>query len=441
MIEKKEILNNIKTTVLSATKKETKKITTRVIIQFKDRLYKKHPLLQLIEPLINSIKILKNLNIGLLEFKPSKALHIPDIIKRFADAFLHVEYDHIFPLVEPTTNPYTITGPYYEMQWYYDELSKYNLGFNELKKYFNEHNIQITEKNRPIIAILDNCFDYLHEDLKHAIWINNTEHKYNDDNMDNDYNGYIDDIHGIDATIPKSNTDHNLLPTPDIEENFHGTAVAGCIVANNNNIGINSLAPYAKIILCKLANKEGMNLMSIINGLDYIITLKKRGVNITAINMSLGYNYNSTLIREQLKTLSDLGVISVVAAGNENVDLNTVPTYPASYDIKNMLRVGAISEYGNKASFSNYSKDFIDIWSPGTNVLSTIQSPNIYGFVDGTSFASPITASCIAVLHAIYPEYTAEELINKLLDISISNWKLEKYSKNTKIVSFQNIDD
>lgn len=285
-----------------------------------------------------------------------------------------------------------------------------------------------------IIGIIDSGVDIDHPDLVDQLYINQTEAN-GTIGVDDDNNGYIDDIKGWDFsgadTLNAFNPDFVGDNDPGIYKSGagfgHGTQVGGCAAASTNNgIGGSGVGFKSKLLFTKhFADNQPSSDRSYSSNLyQGILYAAENGAKI--INCSWGGSYRSQVYQDIITYVTlDLGCLVVAAAGNENT---SAPLYPASYDY--VLSVGATDATDKRASFSNYGPT-LDLVAPGVNIYTT-QYNNQYGFTDGTSFSSPITAGAAALVWAVHPEYTPQQVGEQLritADASI-------YSVNT--AGFQN---
>jgi len=218
-----------------------------------------------------------------------------------------------------------------------------------------------TGSEEVVVAVIDSGVDYTHEDLKDNLWRNSYEIPFN--GVDDDGNGYIDDIFGINAI------EDNGDP---MDEDGHGTHVAGIIGAiGNNGKGIVGVNWKVKILACKFMGRDGGSVGDEIKCLDYIAKLIDRGVKVKVINMSFGQQFYSYFEEKALKILNDKGVILVAAAGNEGRNNDFSPTYPCNYNLDNLICVAATDQYDNLADFSNYGNNSVHIAAPGVDIYST----------------------------------------------------------------------
>jgi subtilisin family serine protease len=221
--------------------------------------------------------------------------------------------------------------------------------------------------NSVVVGVVDTGIDYTQPELKKNIWVNEKELN-GKPGVDDDGDGYVDDIYGIDTF------NHDSDP---MDDHGHGTHVSGTIGAvGNNKMGIAGINWNVKLIACKFLGKYGYGYTSgAIECMNYLNYLKeKENVNIVAINNSWGGGgYDSDLYNEMNES-GQLNIIDVCAAGNAGNDNDQNPAYPASYDLPNIISVAATDENDDLAWFSNYGATSVDLAAPGVNILSTLPS-------------------------------------------------------------------
>ena len=258
------------------------------------------------------------------------------------------------------------------------------------------------------VGIIDTGIDYDHEDLVENIFNNPGEigldslgRDKRSNNIDDDDNGFIDDWRGWDFVSSDSIGQDND-PKPG---HIHGTHVAGIIGASiNNGIGIAGIANKVKLIPVKIGSDNPLS-TSIENGYEAI--LYAAGVGADVVNCSWGSGSKGQAEAEIINTVVKSGVVIVAAAGNNG---SKTPFYPASYD--GVMSVAAVDRRDKKAYFSNYDQS-VDIAAPGVAILSSVPN-NDYNYLDGTSFASPITAGVATLLRAKKKNYTNTQIIEHL---------------------------
>ena len=220
-----------------------------------------------------------------------------------------------------------------------------------------------TGSDAVVVANIDTGVDYTHVDLQANMWVNTGE--IPGDGIDDDGNGYIDDVYGIDA--------YNGDSDP-MDDNGHGTHTSGTIGAvGNNEKGITGVSWRVKIMALKFLNAKGEGYdAGAIECIDYVIDMKlNRDVNVVAINASWGGGGYNEILKDAIEAAGDAGIVFCAAAGNENSDNDLMPVFPASYDLPNIISVAATDQADNLAFFSNYGLATVDIGAPGVNILST----------------------------------------------------------------------
>lgn len=265
-----------------------------------------------------------------------------------------------------------------------------------------------------IVAVVDTGVEYTHPDLAQNMWRNTNEIPAN--GIDDDQNGYIDDVYGINSIYSPADP----RAGDPMDDHYHGTHVAGTIGAlGNNSIGVVGVNWAVKIIAVKFlaANGSG-SLYDAIESLNYISDLKERkGVNVKVVNNSWGGGGYVSALETAIRRMDQLGIAFVAAAGNsaQNTDVN--PAYPAGYNVPNVVSVAAHDSYGNLASFSNYGATKVHISAPGVNISSTVRNGG-YGNASGTSMAAPHVAGVLTLLASYRPNLSARTLIDTVLNNS-----------------------
>ncbi|MEZ2227324.1 MAG: S8 family serine peptidase [Microcoleus sp.] len=263
--------------------------------------------------------------------------------------------------------------------------------------------IQKGSKN-VVVAVVDTGVDYNHQDLAANIWRNTGE--IAGDGIDNDRNGYIDDVRGYNFI------NNNNNPT-DIAS--HGTHVAGTIGAvGNNNIGVVGVSQNVSIMPLMVFKiyPDGKLLAStdaLVKAINYAT---QKGAKV--INASYGGPSFSQAEKDAIADANKKGVLFVAAAGNDAKNNDTVAHYPSNYDLPNIIAVAATTDSDLVAFFSNYGNNSVDLGAPGQNILSTIPG-NQYGFKSGTSMAAPHVAGAAALLLAQNPSLSVTQLKNILM--------------------------
>ncbi len=262
------------------------------------------------------------------------------------------------------------------------------------------------------VGVMDSGIQTNHEDLIDNIWVNTGE--IAGDGIDNDGNGYIDDIYGWNCG--DSNGDVSYVSN-------HGVHVAGIVSAvTDNSKGVASVARNAKIASIKIFNSSGKSTLSyIIEGINYA---KKNDINI--INCSFGgTGWGSTsvsIVKSAIEAVPD--IFFVIAAGNiatstPQPDNDQTAVYPSQLtkDLDNVISVANTTSSDELSSTSHYGATSVDIAAPGTVIYSTIPTSS-YGTMSGTSMATPMVASAVAVMRAVNPNISAKEIKETLCSSS-----------------------
>jgi len=238
-----------------------------------------------------------------------------------------------------------------------------------------------------VIAVIDTGIDYNHPDLAANIWTNPNEIPGN--NIDDDGNGWVDDIHGINSINSSGNP---------MDDHGHGTHVAGTIGAvGANNLGVTGVNWQVKMVGAKFLSSTGSgSLYDAVRCVDYVTGLKLRGVNVILSNNSWGGGGYWSVMYDSINRAKAAGILFVAAAGNSNQNTDTSPAYPAGYNLDNVISVGAATSTGQRASFSNHGVQSVDISAPGVDIISTYPGSR-YAWMSGTSMASPHISGALAL--------------------------------------------
>lgn len=257
-----------------------------------------------------------------------------------------------------------------------------------------------------VVGIIDTGIDYTHPDLAANVWINPGEIANN--NIDDDGNGYIDDIHGINTISNDGDPmdDHN-----------HGTHVAGTIGAvGDNGVGVTGVNWQVSLMGLKFLDANGSGWTSnAIEALEYTIMMKSEyGINVLLTNNSWGGGGYSLALYDAIEASRNAGILFVAAAGNDTNNNDVSSFYPASYNLDNVIAVASTTRNDVLSYFSNYGATSVDLAAPGSSILSTIPGNN-YSYYSGTSMAAPHVSGAAALLWAVQPGYNYAEIKDTLM--------------------------
>lgn len=268
-----------------------------------------------------------------------------------------------------------------------------------------------------VVAVIDSGVDINHEDLRDNIWTNPHEEL---NGIDDDNNGYVDDIHGWDFLTDTNDVDPKWTKgTPENAIGIqHGTGVAGIIgAAGDNDRGIAGVTWGVQIMPLRVLNEYGIGDSDLVSvALQYAV---KMGVDI--INLSLVGTDADPLAIDALQKAHDQNIIVVAAAGNSGLNLNEDRDYPVCYDEagpSTVIGVGAINNQLDRPSFSNFGSDCVDVVAPGVKVFTTrhvapafTNKDKYAALFSGTSFAAPQVTGVVALMKALRPSLTPEQAL------------------------------
>ncbi|WP_052813804.1 S8 family serine peptidase [Shewanella sp. cp20] len=255
-----------------------------------------------------------------------------------------------------------------------------------------------------IVGVIDTGFDFTHPDLQANIWRNPNEIAGN--GIDDDGNGYIDDIHGISAINDNGNPS---------DTDRHGTHVSGTIGAEGNNaLGVAGVNWRTSMVGCSFLGASGGQLVDGIQCIDYMIGLKNAGNNIRVLNNSWGGGGFAQSLKDAIAAANNADMLFVAAAGNDASDIDAGGFYPAGYDVPNVVAVASTDSNDNLSGFSNFGDEKVHLAAPGSFVLSTV--PGGYDSFSGTSMASPHVAGAAALMLSGNPDLTTAQLKNILMN-------------------------
>lgn len=251
-----------------------------------------------------------------------------------------------------------------------------------------------------VVAVIDTGVDYNHEDLKANMWYNSKETPNN--NIDDDGNGYVDDYYGVDMTADDGTSGAQKYNGSGMDDNGHGTHVAGIIAASNNKTGVVGIAYNTKIMAIKAGDASGYFQAS--NIAEAILYAYDHGADV--INMSFGGSASTIAVQDALATAYSRCTL-VASSGNGGAPdegLFAKPSYPAAFSY--VLGVMSVDQNNVESSFTNYDVQLYssveyEVYAPGGQIYSTIPG-NRYAKMSGTSMAAPVVSAQAAILRSYY---------------------------------------
>lgn len=260
---------------------------------------------------------------------------------------------------------------------------------------------EITQGDRAIkIAVIDTGIDYNHPDLRDQMWTNEAEAN-GEPGVDDDGNGYVDDIHGYDF----ANDDGDP-----IDGHSHGTHCAGTIGASHNAIGVAGVMRDVQFVAVKFLSDSGSgSTEAAIKAIDYAT---QAGVDI--MSNSWGGGGRSQALQEAIERANEAGIVFTAAAGNSSTDNDSSPHYPSNYNVDNVISVAATTAADELASFSCYGRSTVHIGAPGHEILSTVKDGK-YASYSGTSMATPHVTGVIGLFLSENKDLTPLQVRNKVM--------------------------
>ena len=269
------------------------------------------------------------------------------------------------------------------------------------------------------IGLIDQGYDYSHPELADAAAVNPGE--VPNDYIDNDHNGYVDDVQGWDFFHNDSSVYHGM-------EDIHGTHVAGTIGARGGNAqGVAGVNWNVSFLSAKFMGPQGGYTADAVKAVDYITDLKTRHhLNIVATNNSWGGGGYSPALHAAIIRAANAGILFITAAGNDAEDNDAHDHFPADYSslvgtatqppaaYENVIAVAATNARGERSGYSNYGRLSVDLGAPGDNIVSTTPE-GTYSYGSGTSMATAQVTGAVALYASVYPDATAPQIRQALL--------------------------
>jgi subtilisin family serine protease len=253
------------------------------------------------------------------------------------------------------------------------------------------------------VAVVDSGIKLDHPDLAPNIWTNFSEIPGN--GVDDDGNGYVDDVYGVDLTTTSASQDLN-------DGHGHGTHVAGIIGAAANGRGVVGVAPQVKLMAVKVLDNAGAGTTgAVAEGIRYAAA---NGARI--INASIQGDEPDSRLNDAVAAAAAANALVVVAAGNSSRNIDSRPSYPASIPAPNLIAVSATAPADGRGldTYSNYGRITVGLAAPGGAILSTTNDGG-YGEKSGTSMAAPMVSGVAALMASVNPNISAVDLRALLL--------------------------
>jgi len=260
---------------------------------------------------------------------------------------------------------------------------------------------QVTTPGAPVVvAIIDTGVDYTHSSFANAIWSNPGEIAGN--GIDDDHNGYIDDIRGWNFAYGNNNP---------MDDDGHGTHVSGIVLGTAQDIfGTPPASPTLRLMPLKFLDASGSGSTSgAISAIYYAVNNGAR-----VLNNSWGGGGYSQALEEAIAYAYNKDAVFVAAAGNNGANNDAIPMYPASYGVYNVMSVAATNDSDILASFSNYGGGSVHLSAPGVSILSTYPG-NTFAYLSGTSMATPFVSGVAALMRHESPTMNSYQVRGLLL--------------------------
>jgi len=420
-----QLLEDIDTSVANSVYSDSKDIqfntdilrskkTNRFIIKYKNK-NRRGKVLNKIKGKLRSARNSKNKKFDIV----STELTLNDFVEEMENSNVSEEIEYIQPDYEITLSS---NDTNYVTQWGIENSTIDQLGFNIDSNVVDAWNE--TEGEGVTVAVIDTGVDITHKDLENNVWVN--EKEIPDNNIDDDFNGYVDDYLAWNF-YDDTNEVYNNEMSYDLG---HGTHIAGVISSEkDNDFGITGVSPKTKIMSLKAFSNGVARTSDIIEAIEYA-----QNMNARVVNCSWGTQANNIALRE---TMENSDMLFVCAAGNSSESIDTECVYPACFGLENTISVASINKKGELSSFSNYGEENVDIAAPGEDITSTLPGNRI-GQKSGTSIATPFVSGEAALMFSKYPDLSAKEIKDRIINSSDRLSTLEGKVKRANKINITN---
>jgi len=321
---------------------------------------------------------------------------------------LYAEPDYPLRMASKAPMDSAIVDPRFHEQWYLHNEGQTG-GVPDVDINAPEAWQFIDPEAKVVVAVIDTGIDLAHPEMQNSLWVNDLEIPNNE--IDDDQNGYVDDVHGVNAIDPS---------TPPADDNGHGSFIAGMIGARSNNLeGGKGIVPNVSIIACKFLGATGGGATSdAIECLNYLLALKLRTVqpvNIVATNNSWGGGGpHSLALYDAIKAHRDAGILFVTVAPADAANNDEVEIYPCNYQLDNIITAAATDDHDHLSGFSSFGRRTIDVGAPGVDIFSTDIGAT-YETVSGNSFAAASVTGLLGLIAAFDPGLPFTKIRNLVL--------------------------
>jgi subtilisin family serine protease len=281
-----------------------------------------------------------------------------------------------------------------------------------------------TDCSGVVVGVIDEGIYFSHPDIAANIWTNPADAA---DGVDNDGNGYVDDIHGWDFDGNSNNINSGGA------NDDHGTHVTGTIAGvGGNGAGVAGMCwSGIKVVNGRFLGRRGGTTANAILAVDYMTGLKAEGVPIVATNNSWGGGGFSQGLLDAINRANTAGILFVAAAGNSGANNDTTASYPSNYEADNVIAVAALESSGAIASYSQYGKVTVDLGAPGSGIISTVPKSSkgaitpAYASYSGTSMATPHVTGAVALYKKLNPAASAAAIKAAILGSAVPTASLQ----------------